>query len=736
MHIKDTIVKHQFLIRLTLTASMTSLILMSLFGFIMVKKSYRNVLEENERYYTQIVSSFKDNFLEQLTFMKNTAVKMEYEKRIVHSIIKAHPYNVIPAIEELYSYLRGVPSAEDLCLYFVGEDYVLSSFAKYKLKFYISHFSDNDANMIKKMEDMLSLKTDLSYVIISDFESNKNRNAKLLIGVPISKDGYIDSIAIFHITSGSFDTCFLGTMSQYDYGLMIYSSDGELIFNNTDIYDALEAESEFNDLIDSSSQTSMVLDYSGELFKVYKDKDDSTGLQFIITVPELKLEQTITAFYLQLRSTLYWIVVLFVLLLLVTVWLNYKPILKLIRQIPVSEKGERISDEITFIGDTLERFKNRNQSMRESLKIKNTLLTDIILKNLIEGRPVSDRMLKELDIDIRGNYFYILSVAGLDSISCGREKLIQDIYISCKIQVYIVDILYENYEFILCNLMNTDKKNHYNILSKLKDHLAPYADKNFKMGVGSLFSRPNEMRHSYLSALSAIEGANGDGKLIMFDVAVDSFGDVQKEYSELVLKFLQNIRQGDKDKAMSEFEAINTFIATNALSAVHERYMCYSVLNSYMNTIFKLGFSLEEKEATALLHFWNIDDLHKEMTSSINHFCSEISKNIELKNNEFAASIVQYVDNNFFDSDISLTQVADEFDISIYVLSRLFKKQSNIGFKKYIIQKRIALSKYLLLTTEKSIKEIAQLSGFVDASIFTKHFKQICGVTPHKFRMQ
>ena len=46
--------------------------------------------------------------------------------------------------------------------------------------------------------------------------------------------------------------------------------------------------------------------------------------------------------------------------------------------------------------------------------------------------------------------------------------------------------------------------------------------------------------------------------------------------------------------------------------------------------------------------------------------------------------IVEFIDRNFCRSDISLVTVADQFGISIYMVSRLFKNQTGTGFKEYI----------------------------------------------------
>ena len=103
-------------------------------------------------------------------------------------------------------------------------------------------------------------------------------------------------------------------------------------------------------------------------------------------------------------------------------------------------------------------------------------------------------------------------------------------------------------------------------------------------------------------------------------------------------------------------------------------------------------------------------------------------------NERLKEQILNYLDENFMDSELSRQQVADRFEISIYSLSKMFNGQIGTGFVEYINSKRIEYAKALLLSTEKSVKEIAYIVGFTNAKYFTEIFKKYTGVTPIDFR--
>lgn len=79
-------------------------------------------------------------------------------------------------------------------------------------------------------------------------------------------------------------------------------------------------------------------------------------------------------------------------------------------------------------------------------------------------------------------------------------------------------------------------------------------------------------------------------------------------------------------------------------------------------------------------------------------------------------------------------EMADELNISYSYMYKLLRKELNMGYDTLLQTERIDAAKKLLLTTDKSITEIALDCGFCDSSYFTKIFKRYAGITPKKFR--
>lgn len=82
---------------------------------------------------------------------------------------------------------------------------------------------------------------------------------------------------------------------------------------------------------------------------------------------------------------------------------------------------------------------------------------------------------------------------------------------------------------------------------------------------------------------------------------------------------------------------------------------------------------------------------------------------------------------------LSLDSIAGALALDKYYLSHLFKLETESSIFRYILIRRIALAKDLLLSG-RSVSETCELCGFGDYSNFIRTFRQITGSTPGQFR--
>jgi len=113
--------------------------------------------------------------------------------------------------------------------------------------------------------------------------------------------------------------------------------------------------------------------------------------------------------------------------------------------------------------------------------------------------------------------------------------------------------------------------------------------------------------------------------------------------------------------------------------------------------------------------------------------CNNVSNGRDESSNDAIEASKKYIEANFT-KNITLEDVSREVNISTYYLSRIFKETTGSNFIDYLTGLRIEKAKELLSTTQYSMKEICQMSGYVDPNYFSKLFKKIVGVTPTEYR--
>lgn len=84
--------------------------------------------------------------------------------------------------------------------------------------------------------------------------------------------------------------------------------------------------------------------------------------------------------------------------------------------------------------------------------------------------------------------------------------------------------------------------------------------------------------------------------------------------------------------------------------------------------------------------------------------------------------------------NITVTEIADYFGYNSKYLSTLFKEQSGMTLKQYILQAKMDTAKAELSDTNHSISQIAYNVGFNDSHNFANAFKKITGFSPSEYR--
>ncbi|GFZ32134.1 AraC family transcriptional regulator [Clostridium zeae] len=112
-------------------------------------------------------------------------------------------------------------------------------------------------------------------------------------------------------------------------------------------------------------------------------------------------------------------------------------------------------------------------------------------------------------------------------------------------------------------------------------------------------------------------------------------------------------------------------------------------------------------------------------------FKEDTELGVDIKKSNLIDGIIEYI-NNHIEEDITVDQIAEQFYLSKFHLSREFKKYTGTTIHRYIVQKKLIEAKELILK-EVPIIDVYKQCGFGDYSNFFRAFKNEYGITPKQY---
>lgn len=94
---------------------------------------------------------------------------------------------------------------------------------------------------------------------------------------------------------------------------------------------------------------------------------------------------------------------------------------------------------------------------------------------------------------------------------------------------------------------------------------------------------------------------------------------------------------------------------------------------------------------------------------------------------------IEYIEENLCENDLCLESVSASIFVSRCHYSRMFKEHFGIGFKEYIMNKRIQKAK-VMLQEGTSVTEVCYAVGYGDLTHFGRVFKRLVGEKPSEYR--
>ncbi len=733
---------------------------------LLYKISADNMQKEIENSNVYKLNQFKVNLELRIKEMENLASILNVDSKLSPHSIEDSEYKRIEGIKQIGIYKAQNAFINDYHLYFKSSGKVYSLEGQSSIITYVRNFfglkKSVESSFIKNINE---LKVPV-FLGQEWFEENSTKSIEYISYLyPISFSNYDPyGVVMLHIRKSKLSEMIKNITGHIKGNLLVFDRFGNVLFSESNSFELSSKDINLvKNLINNQNilATGIYEKFYNKDISLLIDTSKNTGLIFALAIPRTQfLEQLVNIKTLIIEAFL--IIFSFGILLAIVFSLNvYKPINAVINHITRkwSELGEYYQEEqsnfldrmseLDRISHTVEIALEQNRNLKERINKQMPFIKEQLLMKLLKG---------EIFDEINVNNIMELSEVKLDGCSFGviviekmvkseerlirvfKDKLLKIIEEESNLKgtVYPVELIQNDAVAAILNLnIKLDEFEKYiDFIKYLKQVIEEATNEKIIIGGGRLYNKIDKINRSFIEAMASLEENKVRRKqgILMFSEIENLRHQIFWYSTHNQLRFLQSLRQGDKIVALESLESIFNDIKENKSSALVIKYICYDIVNMIIKFANEIKIDIFDYNIENVMKFSNIDELERETRLLVEQLCHVVQENKALRKEELNNKIINYINLNFDNVNMSLEKVADEFGLSTYYLSRFFKELTNQTFTDYLIDLRMKKAKELLVNTDLQIKEIVNRIGYTDLTYFMKRFKMTEGVTPGQYR--
>jgi AraC-like DNA-binding protein len=444
--------------------------------------------------------------------------------------------------------------------------------------------------------------------------------------------------------------------------------------------------------------------------------------------------------------------------MLIVLWFTlraYLPIYRLnriLQNVPGRRGGTHRENELTQIGAVLQNILQENQRVTGLMQDTIRHMQEQFLLILLNGSAGSDihenmgDLLSVLQINLPGPEYTVFCLclsAGVPThIKNEISRLIRQNVVWHPGAVYPLALNSLPHITIVVSLgppLNEYKTTQEEFGEKVQSLLAVHRVEATLFG-GGIYGSLLEIDKSYIEAL-VIQERYGSlpGKTFLFSAFhSDRGGADHGETLQNTIAFItQSIKRGNRATALENLELFFVQLDTASGTSGMRKYNIFRLLEGLAEVFRRTGFwddSGLDEYLEPLVSCMGVPIQYKKLMELTAECCDFVKSGNERQNTGMITGVKEYLDAKFSDPMLNLDQVAENFGVSPFHLSREFKKNFGLNFVDYLSFLRINRAKHLLAETDGKIKDIVNEIGYNDVSNFIRKFRISEGITPGQYR--
>ena len=719
--------RKRFLRRSIITIALALGIPFLVFSFFTIRQSYLHMLETSRGNYIDTATQYANSIDEFFSGLITRSLQIGMERKLIQKHIEENPYYMMEASEQIMNYKIGT-SVDDLAIRFYRTDYVITSLFQYSNADFAQKYCGSDPNLQSRFSSFLTDET--SGGLIRCFSTygmlpaDQSDSERLFLSVPIYMNtGSKKDAAILYILNTETFSSLTRPFTQGDgAGILLVSGRGDQVYAFGDPKLRVSSGAMAQAVSVADKPTELAVD--GTVYELFPARMDCGDMACVLAIPkETTLLGASALFHVLVLSMAICAVALLVLLAF-TVYVNYRPIYRLMKRFPNAEGEDASQHELQYIENVIDQLSLQKKDLQGEInEYKRTLTEHTLLEKMLYGSESGQQTLLD---DWRGKCVRVACIYGARLSGINRNYLVEEMRKLFQADLFLLDVPHEAFKTAVC---------FYARGTRTEIFQASFADHLSQMGIQAAWGDEkndiNAVNDSYAEARLAMHKNIYGMPYDAFPVVFDS----QSELNRHAMALLNAISRQDFPSAHRSLKQYMAIISSGLIQDPKiETYLMNLLANSVFQEAEKLGIAVPGPNAVRLAAAHTPLIFETEMAQMLDFLDASIQTMSREKEAKFETDLISYVNQHCFQPEITLLSAADHFDLSIYTLSRSFKEITGIGFREYITARRLDQARHLLITTNKSINDIAVEVGFSGADYFTRLFKLRDQVTPSDYR--
>ena len=380
------------------------------------------------------------------------------------------------------------------------------------------------------------------------------------------------------------------------------------------------------------------------------------------------------------------------------------------------------------------------------------------LNSLLRGNERSETLkdkMEELGISLQGCFFNTAIVEGDDlSPFLNQYKDVRDelaLFAICNIAQELVErgssgVAFQNMEEKTIIIFSGDtqeglEQQMEGTLKEIQGTVQRLLLIETTIGVGQMVSDISRLYQSYERAWEVMEQKflMGGGRILRQELLEEPENSRAIDVPRWAGRVLQEVKSGNEETIEACIRAfaqeIRESYANRNRSIIYMQNLLLTVIGTANLVKEKESIIIEEEKEllNRIYTYEHLTDMATDVIAICVHILELLGEQRDSYGKKQALMALDYIKDNYMNSEVSLNSVCSHLAISTSYFSTLFKSCTGETFIEALTKKRMEEAKKLLENTSMKTYEVAREVGFSDPHYFSIAFKKATGRTPTEY---